>query len=735
MLRREARWDAAVRDVRLRLTSLLEERRGASRRDDILQQMIDAGLDLNDPKDVSQTVDQLALLLLAGFETSGATLANALELLSKNVEARMRVRDEASQIHLDSSDLSRSSPDDVKTKLSYTERVVMETMRLEPAATALVRVAREDIDVRASSNGKTYHIRKGDAVSIVLTGLHRNKAQWSEPDCFRPDRHLPDEADQRHPYSYLPFGAGARACLGRLFAMQELKLFVAVITAHFDLALVKQRRRKQLYGITMRTQDLFVRAAVASSRLTSPERLVEASPVSQEQQQTAVRQADCSARAAARQYDRIVLAYGSGLGECRSLAFAYSEQLNQIGLSVETMTLNDAVGVFSDAREKVVLLVVTSTYNGEPPETALRFHQWICSAGDSSLTGNVDFAVLGRGSSEWRATFHKFPRLIHEHLVRLGAQPLFDFANIDVERGDEGRRWSSWCLDVSCAMDKRFHLGLDLIRAIFSAQQPGAMVKLVEGPAQPMRIAKTQRCTVTAISKVQGDALKVEVLLPKEQTFEAGDHVMLWPQNRREDVDAFLEELGARGDSVVLSTHASWSPDTLVPLAIADAATHYLDLRGPASQKMFVALCDGLRARGDIKHADILALLVDNFSKERCTTNLDLFRRLQHQIGTALTSQDWLSYGPPSRLVSFPSLLAATKAASSASWLVATKGHGSGAIFISSVSSALPCRDPRPDGALSDISASSTGATSSWWPQGPVSRRSLGFCRRGDGRG
>lgn len=645
MLRREARWEAAVEHVRLRLTSLLKERRGAGRKDDILQQMIDAGIDLDNPKDISQTVDQLALLLLAGFETSGATLASALELLSKNDHAKMRVREEACHIHLNNGAQSSWSPEEVKTKLPYTERVILETMRLEPPATALIRIAREDIDVCASSNGKTYHIRKGDAVSIVLTGLHRNEKLWKDPECFRPDRHMPEEAEQRHAYAYLPFGAGARACLGRLFAMHELKLFVASITAQFDLTLVKQRRRKQLYGITMRTQGIFARASVPPRSLSSPRKSIATNADPQNEQRELVQKAEITVNPTAMPCDRIVLAYGSGLGDCRSMAFAYSQQLDRLSLNVEIMTLDEAVGVLSDPRDRVVLIVITSTYNGEPPDTALRFNEWMCSIGDSSLFGKVDFAVLGRGSSDWRATFHKFPRFVHESLVRLGAEPLVELAKIDVERGDEDKCWSTWCLEVSRAIDRRYKLGLDLGRARFDTRQARASVQFVEGPAQAMGIAKAQCCHITAIENIQGDALKVEMRLPKEQTFDAGDHVMLWPQNRREDVHRLLEQLGARGDSAILST--PWSQETSGPLTIADIVTHCLDLHGPASQSMLARLCDRLRARGDIKHADILALLVDDFSKDRCKTNLELFLRTQQRLGPTLGPQDWLSEWPP----------------------------------------------------------------------------------------
>jgi cytochrome P450 len=95
-------------------------------------------------------------------------------------------------------------------------------------------------------------IKAGTMIVISPYVLHRHRHWGERADQFDPGRFLPGFRESINRYSYLPFGAGARGCIGSVFALQEATLAVAAITQNFELELAPDFAVWPVHRITLR---------------------------------------------------------------------------------------------------------------------------------------------------------------------------------------------------------------------------------------------------------------------------------------------------------------------------------------------------------------------------------------------------------------------------------------------------------------------------------------------------
>jgi len=171
--------------------------------------------------DEQQAIDEIKQYLWAGTETTALTLAWALYLLSNHPEAAERVRQEGQSVIGD-----RDPTADDYAALQYTRSVIQETMRIYPPVWGLIRVASEPDMI----GGK--EIKPGDRVVVFGYGAHHNPKFWDEPEAFRPERWM-DKTKKQVKYSYIPFGAGKRSCIGGAMSQVENTLALSILLRRF----------------------------------------------------------------------------------------------------------------------------------------------------------------------------------------------------------------------------------------------------------------------------------------------------------------------------------------------------------------------------------------------------------------------------------------------------------------------------------------------------------------------
>ncbi|XP_060933346.1 thromboxane-A synthase [Limanda limanda] len=172
-----------------------------------------------------EIVGQAFVFLLAGYETSSNTLGFTCYLLATNPECQHKVQDEVDEFFT-----RHESPDYSNVQeLKYLDMVVCESLRIYPPAFRFAR----DIDEDCVVNGQL--LPKGASLEIPAGFLHHDPEHWPEPEKFIPERFTPEAKANRHPFVYLPFGAGPRNCVGMKLAQLEIKMALVHLFHKFNI--------------------------------------------------------------------------------------------------------------------------------------------------------------------------------------------------------------------------------------------------------------------------------------------------------------------------------------------------------------------------------------------------------------------------------------------------------------------------------------------------------------------
>ncbi|MFT5354649.1 MAG: cytochrome P450 [Polyangiales bacterium] len=241
-------------DVILRV---IEERRQTqTEHHDLLALFMDATDEEGRMSD-TQLRDEVITMVSAGHETTAAALAWTFMFLGQHPRIAEQVRREAlaagdgESIDLDALDL--------------TTRVIKESMRLRPPVWVVERQAIFDDELGGAL------VPAGGTVAMSAYVLHRDPKLWPNPEGFDPDRFLPEVEALRPRFSYLPFGAGPRVCIGGAFALNEAKLILAMVMREWHLELVSGQPLSADYGMTLRpAKPIYVRLRKPASPKVLP---------------------------------------------------------------------------------------------------------------------------------------------------------------------------------------------------------------------------------------------------------------------------------------------------------------------------------------------------------------------------------------------------------------------------------------------------------------------------------
>ena len=215
-----------------------KRRRDSSNRTDVLSILIQARDDENRGMTDMELVGQATILFGASFETTATTLTWTVFLLAQHPVIMRELMDELDRV------LGGKAPSrEQLPKLSFLDRVIKESMRILPPVPFTIRAADEDQIPMGSLT-----LNHGARVICSHFLTHHLADIYPEPELFRPDRWREVDPTQ---YEYMPFSAGPRTCVGATFAIQVLKISLAIMLQRFRFTIVPGAQIDRVVRITM----------------------------------------------------------------------------------------------------------------------------------------------------------------------------------------------------------------------------------------------------------------------------------------------------------------------------------------------------------------------------------------------------------------------------------------------------------------------------------------------------
>ncbi|XP_028667984.1 cytochrome P450 4A6-like [Erpetoichthys calabaricus] len=220
--------------------SKIQQKRYLDFLDILLSATDEDGKGLSD-EDIRAEVDTF---MFEGHDTTASAISWILYNLALHPEHQQKCREELQVI------LSGEETMDWEhlSKIPYTTMCIKESLRLCPPVPGIARKLTKTIQF---PDGKT--LPEGFHVGVSIYSIHRCESDWENPEVFDPLRFSAEQSAKRHSFAYIPFSAGPRNCIGQNFAMNEIKVAVAMTLRRYELAVDPSKTPKKIPKLVLRS--------------------------------------------------------------------------------------------------------------------------------------------------------------------------------------------------------------------------------------------------------------------------------------------------------------------------------------------------------------------------------------------------------------------------------------------------------------------------------------------------
>ncbi|RYP82601.1 hypothetical protein DL769_001595 [Monosporascus sp. CRB-8-3] len=586
--------------------------RGENGRKDLLQAMLE-GVDPKTGQHMTDEsiIDNLITFLIAGHETTSGMLSFAFYQLLKHPEAYRKAQEE-----VDSVVGKKKITVEHITKLPYIAAILREVLRVNAPISMFGVRSREDTLL-----AEKYPVPKDTTCFLFLAKSHLDpKIYGQNANDFVPERMLDENFNRLPKNSWKPFGNGSRACIGRPFAWQEAILIMAMLLQNFNFVLDDPNYNLRLkQTLTIKPHNFQMRAILRDGlTATQLERRLAGEDAPKEAQKSA----SAAGVSADGSLKKITILYGSNSGTCESLAQRLASDAPNHGFVAETVDCLDVANGKLPRDQPVIIL--TASYEGQPPDNAGHFVSWLENIKDDTTLSGVQYAVFGCGHHDWAQTFFRIPKLVDAKLEQAGAERLVQIGLADAADSDMFSNFENWEYETLWpALKKQYDIGDNK-----GSTQSGTVDAVVTSPRtngvrQDVREALVGE---TRVLTAEGEPAKkhIELELPSDITYTAGDYLAVLPFNPKESIGRAMRRFRLPWDAyITVKTDSKLSVPTNTPISANEVFSAYVELSQPATKRNILTLAE---AAEDSTERDALKALATSEEGSRASV-LDLLEK------------------------------------------------------------------------------------------------------------
>ncbi|POS72529.1 bifunctional P-450/NADPH-P450 reductase [Diaporthe helianthi] len=612
-------------------------------RKDLLNAML-KGVDLKTgQKMTDQSItDNLITFLIAGHETTSGMLSFAFYNLLKNPETYKKAQQEVDEV-------VGTGPivvDHVK-KLQYIQAVLRETLRL--TATIPVMSVRP---LQDTVIGGKYAVSAHDSITLLVAKSQLDPAVFGETaHDFIPDRMSEDnfnKLNREFPNAWKPFGNGMRACIGRPFAWQEAVLVMAMLLQNFNFMPDDPNYHLSMkQTLTIKPKDFLMRASLRHGLTpTQLEHRLNGTTAPPAPLENSVASPSVQPGAKGKP---MAIYYGSNSGTCEALAQRLASDAPSHGFSAAVIDSLDAANQNLPTDRPVA--IITASYEGEPPDNAALFCNWIQGLEGKELE-NVSYAVFGCGHHDWSSTFHKIPKMCDATIEKFGGSRIAPMGVADAADGDMFTKFESWEDEVFWpAMKEKY--GVDEDDKDGEALQGGLSVEISTPRSSTLRqdvkeavVVETQNLTSPEAAPTKKH---IEIQLPSDMSYSAGDYLAILPINPKDIVHRALRRFQLPWDAhITISSQSQTTLPTGSSVPASDVLGAYVELAQPATKRSVATLAEA--AKDEETKTAIRNLGGDSYLSEVSAKRLSILDLLEKFPSVELPFATFLSLLPPMRV-------------------------------------------------------------------------------------
>ncbi|KAF3936027.1 hypothetical protein ABW19_dt0206578 [Dactylella cylindrospora] len=623
-------------------SDLVKERRdNPTEKRDLLNSMLFG----KDPKTGRGLTDEMIVnnmitFLIAGHETTSGTLAFTMYNLLKYPHTYKKLQEEIDRV------VGRNPVSlDHLSKLPYLNAVLRETLRCSsPIPVIAVRPHPFDNHEDPVIINGQYKVEHDQTLVCLIKKMHQDpKIYGDDADVFNPERMLDEPFNKLPAHAWLPFGNGVRACIGRPFAWQEMLLVMATMFQNFDFTMADSSYKLAIkQTLTIKPKDFKMKARLRHGM----------TPINLQHflgggAQTEVTKAGINGTSEDKDDNTKLpmhIFFGSNTGTCEAFANRLAADALNHGYKATVEALDDAT---RNLPKNGPLVVITASFEGQPPDNAAHFHEWL-KACDGDDAKGIKFAVFGCGHHDWATTYQRIPTQIDEWLEKIGGERLCERGVADAGAGDMFAEWDNW-------VDAKFWPSLGDSAPVKSSVKSGLDVSiLVE--SRPSTLGQNLKAGVVVENRVLTtpdvpEKRHLEIKLPSDFAYKVGDYLAVLPTNQPSAVKRVMRRFSIPWDAVL---QIKSEMPTLLPtdttISAGDLLSSYVELSQPATKRDILAIANCCQEE-DVKK-EILELVNDaeRFSKEISHPRISALDFLEKYPSIQIPIGDYLAMLPPMRI-------------------------------------------------------------------------------------